>query len=107
MLDMKLREDAMRAHTLAVNAGRRPKFGDQMRNLWAGGTNPRRDATFIREVHKAGRTDPGMWYEMTDKKGEVWLSSPTGMIFLELVEVSDSMGGPFAAKPTEEGGAHG
>jgi len=97
MIDMRQRELDMVAHTQMVNAGREPKFGDRMRNLWAGIGNPLRDATFIREVHKTGRTNPGRWYEMTDENGRVWLSSPTGMIFCDRISVSEALGGPFAA----------
>ncbi|WP_175183469.1 hypothetical protein [Achromobacter ruhlandii] len=107
MFDMQQREEAMRAHTEAINAGRLPKFGDRMRNLWAGESNPRRDATFVRRLRRTGQTNPGTWYEMTDERGDMWLSKPESLIFCDLVPISDALGGPFFTQPTEEGGAHG
>ncbi|MNK92719.1 hypothetical protein D3C87_1128520 [compost metagenome] len=108
MDEMRQRVEAMRSHTETVNAGRQPRFGDRMRNLWAGERNPHRDATFIRVVHRSGRFNPGKWYEMTDEMGKTWLQAPEGLIFLELVEVSESVGGPFneAHPDHKDGGAN-
>ncbi|MFC3935683.1 hypothetical protein ACFOW3_13760 [Acidovorax facilis] len=59
----------------------RPKFGDLLRNTMASESNPRRDAYFIREVHRSGGgVNPGRWFEMTDGKGETWLSNPQNMV---------------------------
>lgn len=109
MFDMQARESAVKAHVDNVNGDRRPKFGDRMRNLWAGQGNPLRDATFIRIVHNTGRTNHGTWYEMTDEKGKTWLSSPTGMIFFDLIPVSEALGDPIRpTQPSKDGdGEHG
>ncbi|MFP2504610.1 hypothetical protein [Buttiauxella gaviniae] len=63
--------------------GRKPQFGDKMRNLVAGEGNPRRDAYFVKEKRVTGRMNPGIWYTMTDKKGNFWDSCPKGLIFIE------------------------
>lgn len=57
-----------------------PKFGDLLRNTVAGERNPHRDAYFIRKVYITGRLNPGLWYEMTDGKGDVWRVNPAGLI---------------------------
>jgi len=66
-----------------LRAGRKPQFGDKMRNLIAGESNPRRDAYFVKSYKVTGRFNPGTWYTMTDKKGAFWDSCPDGMIFIE------------------------
>ncbi|WP_208949767.1 hypothetical protein [Achromobacter aegrifaciens] len=108
MDEIRQREEAMRAHTEAVNAGRLPKFGDRMRNLWAGEGNPRRDATFVRRLRRTGQTNPGTWYEMTDERGAMWLSNPDSLIFCDLIGASDALGGPFAQPhpDNKDGGAN-
>lgn len=59
----------------------RPKFGDLLRNTMASESNPRRDAYFIREVLRSGGgVNPGRWFEMTDGKGETWLSNPQNLV---------------------------
>lgn len=63
--------------------GRKPQFGDKMRNLVASEENPRRDAYFVKEKRVTGRMNPGIWYTMTDKKGNFWDSCPKGLIFIE------------------------
>ncbi|EPM3638945.1 hypothetical protein [Enterobacter roggenkampii] len=67
----------------AINAGRKPQFGDKMRNLVAGEDNPRRDAYFVKQKRVTGRMNPGLWYTMTDRKGNFWDSCPKGLIFID------------------------
>ncbi|MCR6532858.1 hypothetical protein [Escherichia coli] len=67
----------------AINAGRKPQFGDRMRNLVAGEDNPRRDAYFVKQKRVTGRMNPGLWYTMTDRKGNFWDSCPKGLIFID------------------------
>ncbi len=66
-----------------INAGRKPKFGDKMRNLVAGEDNPRRDAWFVKQKRVTGRMNPGLWYTMTDRKGNFLDSCPKGLIFID------------------------
>ncbi|OON35631.1 hypothetical protein BTJ39_22415 [Izhakiella australiensis] len=63
--------------------GRNPEFGDRMRNLVAGQDNPRRDAYFVKVKKLTGRLNPGIWYTMTDRNGNVWDSCPKGLIFID------------------------
>lgn len=49
-----------------------PRFGDIIRNHWAGEQNPRRVAIFIRVGRRTGRLNPGPYWECTDGKGSVW-----------------------------------
>lgn len=63
--------------------GRKPQFGDKMRNLVAGEGNPRRDAYFVKQKRVTGRMNPGIWYTMTDKKGHFWDACPKGLVFIE------------------------
>lgn len=67
----------------AINAGRKPQFGDKMRNLVAGEDNPRRDAYFVKEKRVESRLNCGLWYTMTDRKGNFWDSCPKGLIFID------------------------
>ncbi len=66
-----------------INAGRKPQFGDRMRNLVAGENNPRRDAYFVKEKRVESRLNHGLWYTMTDRKGNFWDSCPEGLIFID------------------------
>lgn len=67
----------------AINAGRKPQFGDKMRNLVAYEDNPRRDAYFVKQKRVTGRMNPGLWYTMTERKGNFWDSCPKGLIFID------------------------
>lgn len=40
---LKQLEQELEAEALRINAGRKPKFGDLMRNPWASESNPIRD----------------------------------------------------------------
>lgn len=68
---------------MALNAGRKPKFGDKMRNMVAGEGNPRRDAYFVKEKRVESRLNRGVWYTMTDQKGNFWDSCPKGLLFID------------------------
>ncbi|MCD0236453.1 hypothetical protein [Enterobacter kobei] len=67
----------------AINADSKPHFWDRMRNLVAGEDNPRRDAYFVKQKRVTGRMNPGLWYTMTDRKGNFWDSCPKGLIFID------------------------
>lgn len=82
MSELKQREAEFEADALRINAGRKPKFGDLMRNPWASDTNPHRDAYFVRK--------DGRYYEFTDKKGEFWKTSAKYAIFIDAQPVEDS-----------------
>lgn len=73
--DFKSLEDRQRdmvEKAKAVNAGREPKYGDIMHNPWAGEGNPRRNGFFVRSNRVTGRFNPGLWYELTNGKGDFW-----------------------------------
>lgn len=68
-----------------LNGGRKPKFGDWMRNPWAGKTNPHRDGRFVR-CYGSGLSRE---YEMTDGKGEFWRQRGSTAIFIDRPEASE------------------
>lgn len=50
-----------------------PQFGDLMRGKWASPDNPQRDGFFVRIIRRdLARMNPGVWYELTDKRGSFW-----------------------------------
>lgn len=81
--DIDNRRAEFEAEALRVNAGRKPKFGDLMRNPWAGEGNPTRDGYFVRAKTVTGRFNPGLWYEFTDGNGKFWESSGKCAMFVE------------------------
>lgn len=54
----------------------KPRFGDIIENKMASMDNPTRVGTFVRVVRRTGRMNPGTWWEVTDGKGEFWLTNP-------------------------------
>jgi hypothetical protein len=84
--DLKDRELELAAEALRVNAGRKPKFGDLMRNPWASEGNPKRDGYFVRSKRTTGRFNPGLWYEFTDRNGEFWETSGQYAVFVAAVD---------------------
>lgn len=81
MDDLEQREIAMREHVAKVNAGRKPMFGDRMRNLWASEQNPTRDGIFVQAI----RRNHANLYRMTDGKGKFWDVFTSGMVFVDQV----------------------
>ena len=78
----------------------RPKFGDLLRNTMASESNPHRDAYFIREVHRSGGgVNPGRWFEMTDGKGETWLSNPQNLVPAATAQPAAPQGVAYAELP--------
>ncbi|OTA15016.1 hypothetical protein Xbed_03627 [Xenorhabdus beddingii] len=71
---------------ITINRGRKPVFGDHMRNPWAGESNPNRDGYFVRSRRVTGKLNPGLWYEMTDKRGRFWEIDGVYAIFIEHLE---------------------
>jgi hypothetical protein len=76
--ELKKLEQELEAQALRINAGRKPKFGDLMRNPWAGESNPRRDAYFVRRV--------GDHYEFTDKRGDFWQTRSKFAFFIDATQ---------------------
>lgn len=53
-----------------------PKFGATVTNRLAGDTNPRRVGIFVRAGRNTGRMNHGVWWELTDGRGDFWQVSP-------------------------------
>lgn len=49
-----------------------PKFGDRIRGIYAGESNPQRDGYFVRVIRRTGRMNHGTYYECTDGNGNFW-----------------------------------
>ncbi|WP_323870033.1 hypothetical protein [Xenorhabdus szentirmaii] len=69
-----------------INNGRKPEFGDYMRNPWAGEGNPHRDGYFVKSKRVTGKLNPGLWYQMTDKKGKFWEIDGQYAMFIDHLE---------------------
>lgn len=71
--------------------GKQFRFGDRVRNLCAGGSNPQRDGLYVKTVDR-GYTARGVrhrqpCYQFTDGKGKLWdIYANTQHGFLLLVE---------------------
>lgn len=81
----------LEAAAIKHNAGRKPKFGDSMRNPWASESNPQRDGYFVRSKRVTGRLNPGLWYEMTDGQGKFWEMNGTVALFREAEQARAAM----------------
>lgn len=81
--ELKQAQDEARANAIAIYAGRKPQFGDLMRNPWASEDNPTRDGYFVRARVVRGRFNPGTWYEMTDRNGKFWEVSAEYQFFID------------------------
>lgn len=81
--NMRQRENAMHEIAAKINAGRKPKFGDLMRGLWASPTNPQRDGFFVKAIRTAGRVNPGLHYELTDGAGKFWAYGAKDVVFVD------------------------
>jgi hypothetical protein len=58
--------------------GKAPRFGDLMTNESASASNPRRFGFFVRTVRiPRGRMNAGVWFRMTDGRGDFWSSDPS------------------------------
>lgn len=57
-----------------------PRFGERFINTMAGEENPHRYCAFVRVVQRRGRLNPGTWWEMTDERGDFWLSNPANLV---------------------------
>lgn len=54
-----------------------PSFGDAVENYTASPSNPHRIGYFVRLVdRRQHRMNRGWFWELTDKRGEFWLTSP-------------------------------
>jgi len=81
MDNLKQREQELEAEAKRINAGRKPKFGDLMRNPWASDTNPHRDGYFVRQIGTGHHAS----FEFTDRKGRFWEISTKYAFFLDAV----------------------
>lgn len=53
-----------------------PKFGDRIRGIYMGEDHPMQNGMFVKTVRRTGKTNRGLFYEVTDGKGEFWLAPP-------------------------------
>lgn len=59
----------------------KPQFGDWLENVMAGDGNPHKRGRFVRVVRvPRGRMNAGLWWEMTDGRGDFWQSNPESCI---------------------------
>lgn len=49
-----------------------PRFGDRVRSIYAGETNPRREGFYVETIRRRGRLNPGKHYRITDGAGDFW-----------------------------------
>jgi len=63
--------------------GRKPKFGEWMRGIYAAPDNPIRDGLYVRTKVCRGRLNPGTYYQLTDGRGKFWEFRASDTIFLE------------------------
>lgn len=80
--NLKQREQELEAEALRINAGRKPKFGDRMRNPWASESNPTRDGYFVQRKQSTPRYG-GPTYELTDGNGKFWKTSAKYAFFID------------------------
>jgi hypothetical protein len=80
-MSLEERRKAMNEMAARINAGRKPKFGDLMCNLWAGDTNPNKFGMFVRQRRVTGRMNPGLWFELTDGSGKFWETNGEATVF--------------------------
>ena len=95
------RQREMKAQAIAVNSGREPKFGDIMHNPWAGEGNPRRNGFFVRSNRVTGRFNHGLWYELTNGKGDFWKINGDCAMFVD--HLATTIGYSSAPKASREG----
>lgn len=82
---------AMKDMAIRINSGRKPAFGDRMRNPWAGERNPQRDGVFVSKRRATGRLNPGLWYKMTDTKGKFWEINGDSAMFIDHLKGDEVM----------------
>ncbi|WP_202926137.1 hypothetical protein [Photorhabdus laumondii] len=80
---LKQLEKELAAEAEKINNGRKPAFGDHMRNPWASKNNPHRDGYFVKARRATGKFNPGLWYQMTDKKGKFWEINGRYAVFID------------------------
>jgi len=51
---------------------RRPKFGDKVIGIYASENNPLKEGIFVEEKRRIGRMNPGVFYRVTDGRGNFW-----------------------------------
>lgn len=59
-------------------AGKAPRFGDLLMNGSSSDSNPRKFGLFVRTVRIfKGRMNSGVWFRLTDGRGDFWSSDPS------------------------------
>lgn len=53
-----------------------PMFGATVTNHYASEINPHRVGYFVRATRVTGRLNPGVWWQITDGRGDFWEVSP-------------------------------
>lgn len=53
-----------------------PAFGATVTNTLASPDNPHRVGLFVRAYRRRGRSNPGVWWEITDARGAFWHLRP-------------------------------
>lgn len=48
------------------------RFGDWFAGIHASEDNPQRCGMYVRTVIRSGRTNSGVWFELTDGRGNFW-----------------------------------
>lgn len=112
MDNLKQRELALIEFAKTVNKGRKPQFGDRMRNPWAGDKNQTRDGVFVKSGHRSGMVNHGSWYQFTDCNGKFWETRTNCVLFIDHIpkEIANNedlwrvvLGGSIAATKGAEG----
>lgn len=62
---------------------RLPKFGDRLRGIYAGESNPQRDGIYVETIRRTGNMNRGTFYRLTDGKGHFWTYPATSTAFLD------------------------
>lgn len=69
---------------------RTPRFGALVTNHIAPERNPQRTGYFVRSGRRTGRLNPGLWWEMTDGRGNFWQLHPKEKHFIGRLTVDYS-----------------
>jgi hypothetical protein len=65
-------------------SNRKPKFGDRMRSIYASERNPRREGIYVETIRVPhGRMNPGVWYRLTDGRGDFWETPANSAVFVD------------------------
>lgn len=85
----------------------KPQFGDWLENVMAGDGNPHKRGRFVRVVRvPRGRINAGLWWEITDGRGDFWQSNPEHCTAVRAPEqlLDEAREGPRLDRLSWEGG---